>query len=87
MRLRARFLHSAGFQPFSVEMTEGNLFDCAEKTGLPKIAAQRDFWEEEEPPCKSSILPISKMLTAQACDDELRVTGEKAERAAPPVSS
>ena len=36
-------------------------FDCAEKTGLPKIAAKRDFWEEEEPPCKSS-------------DDELRVT-------------
>ena len=39
-------------------------FDCAEKTGLPKIAAKRDFWEEEEPPCKSSILPFGKMLTA-----------------------
>ena len=32
--------------------------------GLPKIAAQRDFWEEEEPPCKSSVLPFGKMLTA-----------------------
>ena len=34
--------------------------DCAEKTGLPKIAAQRDFWEEEEPPYRSSILPLAK---------------------------
>ena len=33
-------------------------------TGLPKIAAKRDFWEEEEPPCKSCILPFGKMLTA-----------------------
>ena len=76
---RARFLHSAGFQPFSVEMTRTvcifrDPFDCAglyfqrpvrlrEKTGLPKIAAKRDFWEEEEPPCRSSILPFGKMLT------------------------
>ena len=33
-------------------------------TGLPKIAAKRDLWEEEEPPCKSSILPFGKMLAA-----------------------
>ena len=33
-------------------------------TGLPKIAAKRDFWEEEEPPCRSSILLNGKMLTA-----------------------
>ena len=41
-------------------------------TGLPKIAAERDFWEEEEPPCKSSVLLQGKMLTAQACSDEVR---------------
>ena len=40
--------------------------------GFPKIAAQRDFWEEEEPPCKSSVLPQGKMLTAQARSDEVR---------------
>ena len=52
MRLRARFLHSAGFQPFSVEMTEGDPFDCAGRLHRPA---------------------------------PLRVTGEKAERAARPI--
>ena len=46
--------------------------------------AKRNFWEEEKQPCRSSVLTNGKMLTAWASDDELRVTGQEAERTACP---
>ena len=45
IRLRARFLHSR----CSVEMTGGgDSSDCAEKTGLPKIAGDAEFFVNRE---------------------------------------
>ena len=42
------------------------------RQGSRKSQRSEIFGKEEEPPCKSSVLPQGKMLTAQARSDEVR---------------